>query len=154
MGIIAIILILEVARRVVGYPMVIIAILFLIYALVGRHIPGQLAHRGVKLPSLVQHQFYTTEGIFGIPIGVSSTFIFLFILFSAYLEKTGMGEFFIDLANTVAGWATGGPAKVAVISSGLMGTVSGSSVVNVVGTGSFTILMIRDLAIKGNLPGR
>ena len=110
-GLIAIILILEVARRVVGYPMVIIAILFLIYALVGRHIPGQLAHRGVRLTSLVQHQFYTTEGIFGIPIGVSSTFIFLFILFSAYL-KTGMGEFFIDLANTVAGWATGGPARL------------------------------------------
>lgn len=152
-GLIAIILILEVARRVVGYPMVIIAILFLIYALVGRHIPGQLAHRGVRLTSLVQHQFFTTEGIFGIPIGVSSTFIFLFILFSAYLEKTGMGEFFIDLANTVAGWATGGPAKVAVISSGLMGTVSGSSVANVVGTGSFTIPMMKKLGYKGEFAG-
>ncbi|MDD3299005.1 MAG: TRAP transporter fused permease subunit, partial [Firmicutes bacterium] len=152
-GIIAIVLILEITRRVVGWPMVIIAIIFLIYALVGRHIPGQLAHRGVKFTSLVQHQFYTTEGIFGIPLGVSSTFIFLFILFSAYLEKTGMGEFFIDLANSVAGWASGGPAKVAVISSGCMGMISGSSVANVVGTGSFTIPMMKRLGYKGEFAG-
>jgi TRAP transporter 4TM/12TM fusion protein len=152
-GLIAIALILEVTRRVVGWPMVIIATIFLIYALVGRHIPGQLAHRGVRLTSLVQHQFYTTEGIFGIPIGVSSTFIFLFILFSAYLEKTGMGEFFIDLANAVAGWASGGPAKVAVIASGCMGTISGSSVANVVGTGSFTIPMMKRLGYKGEFAG-
>lgn len=152
-GVIAILLILEATRRVVGWPMVIIATLFLIYALVGRNIPGQLAHRGVKLSALVQHQFYTTEGIFGIPIGVSSTFIFLFILFSAYLEKTGMGEFFIDLANAVAGWASGGPAKVAVISSGCMGTISGSSVANVVGTGSFTIPMMKRLGYKGEFAG-
>lgn len=152
-GLIAIVLILEVTRRVVGWPMVIIATMFVIYALIGRHIPGQLAHRGVKLTSLVQHQFYTTEGIFGIPIGVSSTFIFLFILFSAYLEKTGMGEFFIDLANAVAGWATGGPAKVAVISSGCMGMISGSSVANVVGTGSFTIPMMKRLGYKGEFAG-
>ncbi len=152
-GIIAIVLILEITRRVVGWPMVIIAIIFLIYALVGRHIPGQLAHRGVRLTSMVQHQFYTTEGIFGIPIGVSSTFIFLFILFSAYLEKTGMGEFFIDLANAVAGWASGGPAKVAVISSGCMGMISGSSVANVVGTGSFTIPMMKRLGYKGEFAG-
>ena len=152
-GLIAIALILEATRRVVGWPMVIIATLFLIYALVGRHIPGQLAHRGVRFTSLVQHQFYTTEGIFGIPIGVSSTFIFLFILFSAYLEKTGMGEFFIDLANAVAGWASGGPAKVAVIASGCMGTISGSSVANVVGTGSFTIPMMKRLGYRGEFAG-
>lgn len=152
-GLIAILLILEITRRVVGWPMVIIAIIFLIYALVGRHIPGKLSHRGVKFSSLVQHQFFTSEGIFGIPIGVSSTFIFLFILFSAYLEKTGMGEFFIDLANTLAGWASGGPAKVAVLSSGLMGTVSGSSVANVVGTGSFTIPMMKRLGYKPEFAG-
>ncbi len=152
-GLIAIVMILEVTRRVVGWPMVIIATIFLIYALVGRNIPGQLAHRGVNLRSLVQHQFYTTEGIFGIPIGVSSTFIFLFILFSAYLEKTGMGEFFIDLANAVAGWASGGPAKVAVLSSGCMGMISGSSVANVVGTGSFTIPMMKRLGYKGEFAG-
>lgn len=152
-GIIAIALILEITRRVVGWPMVTIAIIFLIYALIGRYIPGKLAHRGVKLPSLVQHQFFTAEGILGIPLGVSSTFIFLFILFSAFLEKTGMGEFFIDLANTLAGWASGGPAKVAVLSSGLMGTVSGSSVANVVGTGSFTIPMMKRLGYKPEFAG-
>ncbi|MCR4431663.1 MAG: TRAP transporter permease [Tepidanaerobacteraceae bacterium] len=152
-GLIALLLILEAARRVVGWPMVTIACLFLAYALVGRYIPGQLAHRGVDLPTLVQHQFYTTEGIFGIPIGVSSTFIFLFILFGSYLEKTGMGQFFIDLANAVAGWASGGPAKVAVLSSGLMGTVSGSSVANVVGTGSFTIPMMKSLGYKPEFAG-
>ncbi|AEE90985.1 TRAP transporter, 4TM/12TM fusion protein [Tepidanaerobacter acetatoxydans Re1] len=152
-GLIAILLVLEAARRVVGWPIVTIASLFILYALFGRQIPGQLAHRGIALPSLVGHLFYTTEGIFGIPIGVSSTFIFLFILFGAFLEKTGMGEFFIDLANAVAGWASGGPAKVAVLSSGLMGTVSGSSVANVVGTGSFTIPMMKRLGYKPEFAG-
>jgi TRAP-type uncharacterized transport system fused permease subunit len=107
-----------------------------------------LAHRGVPAQELVGHLFYTTEGIFGIPMGVSSTFIYLFILFGAYLEATGLGKFFIDLANAVAGWAAGGPAKVAVLSSGLMGTVSGSSVANVAGTGSFTIPMMKRLGYR------
>ncbi|MGB9812205.1 MAG: TRAP transporter permease [Thermovenabulum sp.] len=152
-GAIGVLLVLEAARRVVGIPMVTIATLFIIYALVGPYIPGQLAHRGADLPTLVQHLFYTTEGIFGIPIGVSSTFIFLFILFGAYLEKTGLGQLFIDLANAIAGWASGGPAKVAVLSSGLMGTVSGSSVANVVGTGSFTIPMMKRLGYKPEFAG-
>lgn len=99
------------------------------------------------------HLFFTTEGIFGIPLGVSSTFIFLFILFGAYLESTGLGRFFIDIANAIAGWAAGGPAKVAVLSSGLMGTVSGSSVANVVGTGSFTIPMMHKLGYDKEFAG-
>ncbi|MGB9840571.1 TRAP transporter permease [Thermovenabulum sp.] len=152
-GAIGVLLVLEAARRVVGLPIVTIASLFIIYALIGPYIPGQLAHRGADLPTLVQHLFYTTEGIFGIPIGVSSTFIFLFILFGAYLEKTGLGQLFIDLANAIAGWASGGPAKVAVLSSGLMGTVSGSSVANVVGTGSFTIPMMKRLGYKPEFAG-
>ena len=102
---------------------------------------------------MVGHLFYTTEGIFGIPLGVSSTFIFLFILFGAYLESTGLGKFFIDLANAIAGWASGGPAKVAVLSSGLMGTVSGSSVANVAGTGSFTIPMMKKLGYDKEFAG-
>ncbi|KYO64135.1 TRAP transporter permease [Thermovenabulum gondwanense] len=152
-GAIGVLLVLEAARRVVGIPIVTIASLFIVYALIGPYIPGQLAHRGADLPTLVQHLFYTTEGIFGIPIGVSSTFIFLFILFGAYLEKTGLGQLFIDLANAIAGWASGGPAKVAVLSSGLMGTVSGSSVANVVGTGSFTIPMMKRLGYKPEFAG-
>jgi len=152
-GIIAILLILEAVRRVVGIPMVCVAILFLVYALYGRQLPGVLAHRGADLPTLVQHLFYTTEGIFGIPLGVSSTFIFLFILFGAFLEKTGLGQLFIDLSNAVAGWAAGGPAKVAVIASALEGTVSGSSVANTAGSGSFTIPMMKKLGYKPEFAG-
>jgi len=152
-GILGVLFVLEAARRIVGWPIVTVAALFLAYAIFGRYIPGQLAHRGVDLESLVYHLFFTTEGIFGIPIGVSSTFIFLFILFGAFLEKTGMGQFFIDIANSIAGWASGGPAKVAVLSSGLMGTISGSSVANVVGTGSFTIPMMKKLGYKPEFAG-
>lgn len=152
-GIIAILLVLEAARRVIGWPMVIIALVFIAYALFGRYIPGPLAHRGVKVPNLIQHLYYTTEGIFGLPIGVSSTFIFMFLLFGAYLGKTGMGEFFIDISNSIAGAAPGGPAKVAVISSATMGTLSGSSVANVVGTGSFTIPMMKKLGYKPEFAG-
>ncbi|TCO70174.1 TRAP transporter permease [Marinisporobacter balticus] len=152
-GLIAIILVLEAARRVIGWPMVVIAVLFIGYALIGPYIPGKLAHRGVDIENLVQQLFFTTEGILGIPIGVSSTFIFMFLLFGAYLEKTGMGEFFIDSANAIAGFAAGGPAKVAVISSGCMGTLTGSSVANVVGTGSFTIPMMKKLGYKSEFAG-
>ncbi|MFQ3548111.1 MAG: TRAP transporter permease [Termitinemataceae bacterium] len=152
-GIIGLMLVLEAARRVVGIPMVVIAGIFIVYALAGPYIPGKLAHRGADFSTLVGHLFFTTEGIFGIPIGVSSTFIFLFILFGAYLERTGLGQFFIDIANALAGWTAGGPAKVAVLSSGLMGTVSGSSVANVVGTGSFTIPMMKKLGYKGEFAG-
>ncbi|HRZ90083.1 MAG TPA: TRAP transporter permease, partial [Spirochaetia bacterium] len=153
MGLLGIILVFEAARRVVGLPIVIIAGIFVLYAFAGPYIPGRLAHRGARLDTLVGHLFFTTEGIFGIPLGVSSTFIFLFILFGAYLEKTGLGQYFIDIANSIAGWASGGPAKVAVLSSALMGTVSGSSVANVVGTGSFTIPMMKKLGYKPEFAG-
>jgi TRAP transporter 4TM/12TM fusion protein len=152
-GCVGILLVLEAARRVVGLPMVIIALVFIVYAFIGPYIPGKLAHRGAGFDTLIQHLYYTTEGVFGIPLGVSSTFIFLFILFGAYLERTGLGQLFIDLANAVAGWAAGGPAKVAVLSSALMGTVSGSSVANVVGTGSFTIPMMKKLGYKPEFAG-
>ncbi len=152
-GIIGILLVLEAARRVVGIPIVVIAIVFIAYAFLGPYIPGRLAHRGAAYDTIVGHLFFTTEGIFGIPLGVSSTFIFLFILFGAYLERTGLGQLFIDLANSVAGWAAGGPAKVAVLSSALMGTVSGSSVANVVGTGSFTIPMMKKLGYRPEFAG-
>ena len=152
-GGIGILLVIEAARRVVGLPMVTVVLCFLAYAFLGPYMPGVLAHRGLSLEQLISHLYYTTEGIFGIPLGVSSTFIFLFILFGAYLESTGLGKFFIDLANAVAGWASGGPAKVAVLSSGLMGTVSGSSVANVVGTGSLTIPMMKKLGYHPNFAG-
>ncbi|MFC2607839.1 MAG: TRAP transporter permease, partial [Selenomonas sp.] len=152
-GLIGIALVIEATRRVVGMPMVCVVLFFLAYAFAGPYLPGVLAHRGLNLDQLVSHLFFTTEGVFGIPLGVSSTFIFLFILFGAYLESTGLGKFFIDLANAVAGWARGGPAKVAVLSSGLMGTVSGSSVANVAGTGAFTIPMMKKLGYERNFAG-
>lgn len=152
-GGIGILLVIEATRRVVGLPMVTVVLFFLAYAFLGPYMPGVLAHRGLSIEQLVSHLYFTTEGIFGIPLGVSSTFIFLFILFGAYLESTGLGKFFIDLANAVAGWASGGPAKVAVLSSGLMGTVSGSSVANVVGTGSLTIPMMKKLGYHPNFAG-
>lgn len=152
-GLIGILLVVEATRRVVGIPMVMVVLCFIAYAFAGPYMPGVLAHRGLTLNQLVGHLYFTTEGIFGIPLGVSSTFIFLFILFGAYLESTGLGRFFIDLANSIAGWASGGPAKVAVLSSGLMGTVSGSSVANVVGTGSLTIPMMKKLGYHKNFAG-
>ncbi|WP_432646273.1 TRAP transporter permease [Mitsuokella sp.] len=152
-GIVGILLVIEATRRIVGLPMVCVVLAFLAYAFAGPYMPGVLAHRGLTLEQLVGHLYFTTEGIFGIPLGVSSTFIFLFILFGAYLESTGLGKFFIDLANAIAGWASGGPAKVAVLSSGLMGTVSGSSVANVVGTGSLTIPMMKKLGYHKDFAG-
>ena len=148
MGLIGIILVLEACRRVVGLPIVIIAVIFIAYAFLGPYMPGFLNHRGYSLQRVVSHLYYTTEGILGIPLGVCATFIFLFILFGAFLEKTGIGKFFIDIANAVAGFASGGPAKVAVITSALEGTVSGSSVSNTVGSGSFTIPMMKKLGYK------
>lgn len=147
-GVVGVLLVLEAARRVVGLPIVIVALTFIAYAFAGPYLPGKFAHRGVSVTTIVEHLFFTTEGVFGTPIGVSSTFIFLFILFGAFLEKTGLGQFFIDISNAIAGWASGGPAKVAVIASALEGTVSGSSVGNTVGSGSFTIPMMKKLGYK------
>jgi len=149
----AILLVLEAARRVVGLPIVIIASVFLLYAKIGPYMPGFLNHRGYSFTRIASHMYYTTEGILGIPIGVSATFIFLFILFGAFLEKTGIGKFFIDLANAIAGKAVGGPAKVSVLSSALTGTISGSSVANTVGTGSFTIPLMKSLGYRPEFAG-
>ena len=152
-GVCGTLLTLEAARRVVGTPIVVIAGSFLLYAYFGPYFPGFLAHRGYSVERIVSHMYFTTEGILGIPLGVSATFIFLFILFGAFLEKTGIGKLFIDIANAIAGWASGGPAKVAVITSALEGTVSGSSVANTVGSGSFTIPMMKKLGYRPEFAG-
>lgn len=152
-GAVGCLMVLEACRRVVGKPIVIVATAFILYAFAGPYLPDVLAHRGVSPSDLVAHLYFTTEGVFGIPLGVSSTFIFLFILFGAYLESTGLGKFFIDIANSIAGWASGGPAKVTVLASGMMGTVSGSSVANVVGVGSFTIPMMKKLGYNKEFAG-
>lgn len=112
-------MVLEAARRTVGLPIVIIAILFLLYAIFGPYMPNFLAHRGQSLEQLVNLMYFSTDGILGTPISVSATYIFAFLLFGAFLVKTGVGEYFNDLAISVAGKLVGGPAKVAVFSSAL-----------------------------------
>ncbi|MCQ4725834.1 TRAP transporter permease [Anaerotignum faecicola] len=132
-GIVGILILMEICRRVVGIPILVVVICFIIYAFAA----------DFSLKRIISHLFYTTEGVIGTPLGVCSTFIVLFILFGAFLDKTGVGRFFIEIANSIAGSATGGPAKVAVIASALQGMISGSSVANTVGSGSFTIPMMK-----------
>ncbi|MDF0728473.1 TRAP transporter permease [Cytobacillus sp. S13-E01] len=152
-GLSAIVLVLEATRRAVGLPITIIAMVFMGYSLLGPYMPGFLSHRGLSIEKLIQTMFYTTEGILGTPLAVSSTFIFLFLLFGAFLVKTGVGQYFNDLAVSIAGRRIGGPAKVAIFSSALQGTISGSSVANVVTSGSFTIPMMKKLGYRKEFAG-
>jgi TRAP transporter 4TM/12TM fusion protein len=152
-GGLAILLVLEATRRAVGLPITIIASLFLLYMYYGRIMPGFLAHRGFDFDDIVETMFFTGEGILGTPLYVSATFIFLFLLFGSFLVKTGVGQYFNDLAVSIAGKRTGGPAKVAIFSSALQGTISGSSVANVVTSGSFTIPMMKKLGYRKEFAG-
>ena len=152
-GVTAILLVLEATRRTVGLPITVIAVLFMGYALYGPYMPGFLAHRGLTLERLTQTMFFTTEGILGTPLGVSATFLFVFLLFGSFLVKTGVGGYFNDLAAAIAGKRVGGPAKIAIFSSALQGTISGSSVANVVTSGSFTIPMMKKLGYKKEFAG-
>jgi len=147
-GVIGIAILFEACRRIAGLPILFIAGAFILYAFAGPYLPGFLNHRGYSFSRVVAHLFYNTEGIMGTPIGACATFIFLFMMFGSFLEKTGIGQFFIDICNAIAGGASGGPAKVAVLTSALEGTVSGSSVSNTVGSGSFTIPMMKNLGYK------
>ncbi len=152
-GFLAIVLVLEATRRVVGLPITIITSIFLLYAYLGPYMPGFLQHRGLSIDRIIRSMYFTTEGILGTPLGVSATFIFLFLLFGAFLVKTGVGQYFNDLALVIAGKRVGGPAKVAIFSSALQGTISGSSVANVVTSGSFTIPMMKRLGYKKEFAG-
>lgn len=146
-------ILLEATRRVTSPVLPIIAIFFLFYCYYGRYFPAIFQHRGFNINRIVNHMYLGTEGIFGIPLGVSATFVFMFILFGSVLEQTGMGKFIIDLSMALAGWSTGGPAKVAVVSSGLMGSISGSSVANVCTTGMFTIPLMKSVGYKPHFAG-
>lgn len=152
-GALAILFTFEAARRIVGLPIVLVALAFVLYAHFGKIMPGFLAHRGFSWTRIVNHMYLTTEGILGSPVGVSSTFVFMFILFGAFLNKTGLGKFFIDLALAAAGHQAGGPAKVAVISSAFFGTISGSSVANTVTTGTFTIPLMKSIGYLPHFAG-
>ncbi len=153
MGAICIILVLEMTRRVIGLPMVIIAIAFILYAYFGRLMPGILAHRGFSISRIIDHLYLYLEGIYGVPLGVSATFVILFIIFGAFLEATKTGDFMMNLANSVAGTARGGPAKIAVFASALFGTISGSAVANVAATGSYTIPLMKKTGYSPQFAG-
>lgn len=146
-------LLLEATRRVLGPPLAVIAILFLAYSMLGPYMPDLLQHRGVSLTALANHQWITTEGVFGIALGVSTSFVFLFVLFGALLERAGAGNYFIQLAFSLLGHMRGGPAKAAVVSSALTGMISGSSIANVVTTGTFTIPMMKRVGFSAEKAG-
>ncbi|HEX6593789.1 MAG TPA: TRAP transporter permease [Bacillota bacterium] len=148
-----VILVLEGGRRVVGVGLTVLSALFLLYAYFGPYLPTVIAHRGYSIDDILTYMYLTTEGIYGTAIGVSATYIFLFILFGAFLSRTGMGQLFNDAALAIAGHTSGGPAKVSVISSGLLGSINGSAIANVVTTGAFTIPLMRRTGYSRNFSG-
>jgi TRAP transporter 4TM/12TM fusion protein len=149
MGLVAIIMVLEATRRTMGETLPVIGATALLYASLGPYLPGDLAHRGYHIIRLVEHLYLGTEGIYGIAIGVVATFVFHFVLFGVLAQVSGLGQLFIDLASIVAGRYTGGPAKVAVVSSGFFGMISGSPIANTVTTGAFTIPMMKAKGFSG-----
>lgn len=152
-GGILILLILEATRRATGWVLVGIAGVFLLYNFIGPYIPGLLGHKGYSLTRVISQMYLTTEGIFGVPLGVSASYIFLFIFLTSMLERLGMGQFLLRLAMALMGRFTGGPAKVAVMASGFMGSINGSAVANVVGTGTFTIPLMKNNGYRPHFAG-
>jgi len=153
MGCIAIGLVLEATRRAIGLFMSLIGVAFLLFAYFGPYMPEMLAHKGYSVERITTTLYLTTEGIWGLPTGVAATFVFVFILFGSFLERTGGGDFFIDLAYSITGRMVGGPAKTSVVASGFMGSVSGSAVANVVTTGAFTIPMMKRVGYRSHVAG-
>ena len=145
MGIVSIILIIEASRRVLGMALGIIAVVFLVYDRFGEIMPELIAHKDASINKIIGQMYLTTEGIFGVPLGVSASYVFLFVLFGALLERAGAGAYFINLAYSLLGKYDGGPAKASVAASGMMGIISGSSIANTVTTGTFTIPLMKKL---------
>lgn len=140
--------ILEAARRTVGWALVIVALVFILYALFGNHLPGLLWHRGYSLNAIFEYSFFTPDGVFGIPVSVMANYVFHFVFFGALLVASGAGDFFSDMANALTKRMVGGPAKASVVSSAFMGMLSGSASANVVTTGSFTIPAMKTAGYK------
>ncbi len=153
MGVVALVVVFAAAWTMMGFALPMIAGLFLAYCLFGEYLPSPLNHRGYDFSQVIDHMAYGTEGIYGIPTYVSSTYIFLFILFGSFLERAGMIRLFTDVALGLFGQRQGGAAKVAVVSSGLMGTISGSGVANVVTTGQFTIPLMKKFGYRPAFSG-
>lgn len=147
-GTMLIVLVLDFARRSVGNILPGIAVVFLLYAVAGPYLPGMLWHRGYDVTRIIYQISLSTEGIFGTPLGVSASYVFIFVLFGAFLEITGAGQFYIDFAVKAVGGSAGGPAKAAVVASSLFGSVSGSAVANVAGTGAVTIPLMRSIGYR------
>ncbi|HHY37729.1 MAG TPA: TRAP transporter permease [Clostridia bacterium] len=153
MGIVLIALILELSRRLIGWLLPAVALVFLLYSILGPYMPGALRHPGFSVSAIVDNLFMTVEGIFGLPIATSSTYIVLFVIFGSVLAATGAGEFFTDFACALAGRSRGGPAKVAVVSSALFGSINGSAAANVMATGTFTIPLMKRLGFSPTFAG-
>ncbi|MDR3220755.1 MAG: TRAP transporter permease [Candidatus Accumulibacter sp.] len=148
-----VVLVLEATRRMTGWPLVLISLVFIAYGLFGRDMPGIFGHRGYTWLQLSNHFFANTEGIYGTSVNVAASYIFLFILFGTVMSKSGMGSFFNDLAMALAGSAKGGPAKVAVISSAMLGSINGSAVANTVTAGAFTIPLMKKVGYSKDFAG-
>ena len=149
MGVAGIFLLLKAARRSLGMALPVIAVIFILYDYLGPYMPDLIAHKGASINKIVGQMYLTTEGIFGVPLGVSASYVFLFVLFGALLERAGAGKYFIDLAYSLLGKYDGGPAKASVAASGMMGIISGSSIANTVTTGTFTIPLMKKLGFPG-----
>ena len=153
MATLLVVLVLEAARRCGGWALPALSLIFIAYGLWGRNLPGMFAHRGYTWSALSNHFFANTEGIYGTSVSVASSYIFLFILFGAVMNKSGMGKFFNDISLALAGHTKGGPAKVSVIASGLLGSINGSAVANVVTTGAFTIPLMKKTGYSAEFAG-
>ena len=147
-GTVVVLLVLEATRRTLGPALPVLCVIFIVYGLAGPWMPGPLRHKGLTYEILIDQTVFTSEGLFGIPLGVAASYVILFIIFGAFLEKSGAGQFFMHLANAVAGAQRGGPGKVAVVSSSLFGTISGSAVANVMVDGWLTIPMMKRTGFK------
>ena len=153
LGVLGVLLVLELTRRVAGVVLTLIGALFLAYALAGPHAPGVFAHRGFNLVDVVDYQMFGLNGIFGIPLGVSATYVVLFIILGTVMEESGTGAVLMDIGRRVAGRYRGGPAKIAVLTSAMFGTISGSAVANVYGTGVVTIPMMKRIGYAPHFAG-
>jgi TRAP-type uncharacterized transport system fused permease subunit len=152
-SVVGMVLLLEATRRALGPPLMVVALVFLVYTFGGPYMPEVIAHKGVSLSKAMSHQWLSTEGVFGVALGVSTSFVFLFVLFGALLEKAGAGGYFIKVAFALLGHMRGGPAKAAVVSSALTGIISGSSIANVVTTGTFTIPLMKRVGFPATKAG-
>ncbi|PWJ21134.1 TRAP transporter permease [Jannaschia seohaensis] len=152
-GVVGMMLLLEATRRSLGPALMIVASVFLLYTVLGPYMPSIIAHGGNNLSQIVNHHWITTQGVFGIALGVSTQFVFLFVLFGSLLDKAGAGNYFIQVAFSLMGHMKGGPAKAAVVSSGMTGLISGSSIANVVTTGTFTIPLMKKVGFSAEKAG-